>query len=315
VTTQTNSPADIRFEGVYHVLCTPFTDEGELDLESLTRLTETVVGCGVDGLTVLGVMGEAHKLTEAECAQVLETVRNVASDRVPIIVGASHKGTIPAIAAGRQAVRHGATAVMVAPPIGAGEALTDHMRQIADSVRAPIVLQDYPVGSGIELTVPAIVDLIEQVPEIVCVKLESPPTGRRSAAVLALLRDRVTVLGGLGGVYLADELRHGTHGTMTGMAYPEGLLEICSSWRAGDSGRALEIYARLLPMLVSDSQPVTGLSFRKHVWFERGVISCPEIRSPGARLTPLERRGLLETLAIVGLEASRAPPATSGSQL
>lgn len=308
MTTPASSSNDQRFEGVYHVLCTPFTSEGELDLESLTRLTDTVVDSGVDGLTVLGVMGEAHKLTEAECEQVLETVTDVANGRVSIIVGASQKGTVPAIAAGRRAVSHGAAALMVAPPISAGAALTDHYRRIVEEVGVPIVLQDYPAGSGVELTVAAIVDLIEQVPEIVCVKLESPPTGRRSAALLSHLGDRVTVLGGLGAVYLADELRHGTHGTMTGMAYPEGLLKICSHWSAGETEQAFSMYVRLLPLLVADSQPTTGLSFRKHMWVERGVLSCPDVRSPGAQLTEIERAQLHETLATIGLEISRAPP-------
>lgn len=294
----------LRIEGVYHVLCTPFRSDGELDLDSLRRLTEAVIASGVDGLTVLGVMGEAHKLTDDECLTVLETVQAVNAGRVPIVVGASQRGTVPAVAASRQALALGAVAVMVSPPIAAGAALTDHLRQIAQDAGVPIVLQDYPAGSGIDLTVPAIAQLIEEVPEIVCVKLESPPTGRRSAAVIAAAGERVTILGGLGGLYLADELRHGTHGTMTGMAYPEGLIEICAAWRGGDTERAVAHHAALLPLLVADSQPAIGLSLRKHVWFERGVISCPEIRSPGARLAPLEVAGLRETLGAIGLELS-----------
>lgn len=292
----------VRVEGVYHVLCTPFDSTGEVDTDSLRRLTDTVIAGGVDGLTVLGVMGEADKLTDDECALVLETVQEVNDNRVPIVVGASQKGTSPAVAASRRALSLGAIAVMVAPPTGASDSLTDHMRRIAHDAGAPIVLQDYPVGSGIDMTVPSIAQLIEDVPEIMSVKLESPPTGRRSAALLAQAGDRVTILGGLGGLYLADELRHGTHGTMTGMAFPEGLIEICADWRAGETQRAVELHARLLPLLVADSQPAIGLSVRKHVWFERGVISCPEIRSPGARLTPLEAAGLHQTLVAVGLD-------------
>lgn len=294
----------MRIEGVYHVLCTPFDADGELDLPSLRRLTDTVVGMGVDGLTVLGVMGEAHKLTAAERSRVLETVQDVNAGRVPIVVGASQNGTVPAVGAAREAMRLGAAAVMVAPPtfLGAGEALTGHLRRIAEDAEAPIVLQDYPAASGVDLTVPAMAQLIEDIPQITCVKLESPPTGRRSAALLKRTGERVTILGGLGGLYLADELRHGTHGTMTGMAFPEALIEICAGWRAGDTAGAAARHAQLLPVLVADSQPAIGLSLRKHVWVERGVIACAEIRSPGARLTPLELAGLRETLGIVGLE-------------
>jgi len=140
------------------------------------------------------------------------------SDRVPVIVNASQKGTIG-----------GAAALMVAPTMGTGEALADHLRRIANCVDVPIVLQDDPAGSGIELTSAAIVDLIEEVPEIVCVKLESPPTGRRPAALLSRLGDRVTALGGLGGGYLADGLRHGTHGAITSRLPASPPATTCSS--------------------------------------------------------------------------------------
>ena len=294
----------MTLEGVHHVLCTPFDRDGSIDVASLRRLTDTVIGLGVDGLTVLGVMGEAHKLTGAERSRVLDTVFEVNAGRVPVVVGASHNGTAVAVAAARDAVARGADAVMVAPPtfLGAGEALTEHLRQIANESGATIVLQDYPVATGVDLPLEAIVTLLEAVPAISCIKLEAPPTGSRSAALLARAGRPVTILGGLGGLYLMDELRHGTNGTMTGMAFPEVLRDIWVSWQAGKTDQAVAQHARVLPLLVADSQPSLGLSVRKHVWVRRGVIACPDIRSPGERLTPLDLQGLEQTMDIVGLK-------------
>lgn len=293
----------MRLAGVFHVLCTPFDGRGELDLASLRRLTETVIGLKVDGLTVLGVMGEAHKLTGVERSRVLETVMEATAGRVPVVVGASHNGTVPAVAASREAAARGAAAVMVAAPtfLGPGEALTTHLRQIADEAGLPIVLQDYPAASGVDLPVPAIAALIAAVPAIAGVKLEGPPTARRTRALLDETDGAVSVLGGLSGLYLIDELRHGASGTMTGLALPEALVDICADWRKGDTATAVARHVRLAALLVADGQPAIGLALRKHIWARRGVIASPEIRSPGVRLTELEVAGLHEVLHTIGL--------------
>ncbi len=64
-----------RFSGVHTIMPTPFTDDGRLDLESLERLTDFLIRLGVDGLVVLGVMGEAPKLSQREQEVIRTTVR------------------------------------------------------------------------------------------------------------------------------------------------------------------------------------------------------------------------------------------------
>ena len=55
-----------RLEGVWNIVPTPFLEDGELDEASLPTLTRFVAGCGVDGMTILGVLGEAAKLSDDE---------------------------------------------------------------------------------------------------------------------------------------------------------------------------------------------------------------------------------------------------------
>jgi 4-hydroxy-tetrahydrodipicolinate synthase len=82
-----------RFQGVHTIMPTPFKEDGSLDLASLETLTEFLIGLEVDGLVVLGVMGEAPKLSQQEQDEVIRTTVKVASGRVPVFAGSGAEGT------------------------------------------------------------------------------------------------------------------------------------------------------------------------------------------------------------------------------
>jgi 4-hydroxy-tetrahydrodipicolinate synthase len=300
--------------GVYNILTTPFHEDGGLDGESLRRLTGAVVGAGVDGITVLGVAGEAQKLSGAERDQVVGTVLEVVAGRVPVFVGTSQEGTDTTVAASVAAERAGAAGVMVAPPafLQPGPALTEHLRRVAAAIGLPVILQDFPPVNGVTMSPAAMAALVEAVPAITTVKLEGTPTPQRAAQTLELVAGRATVLGGLGGVYLLDELRRGASGTMTGFAYPEVLVEIWRLWRAGDRRAAAECYARYLPLLVFEGQPGVGLAIRKAILRRRGLIGHAAVRHPGPRIDAGILDDLEETLSLLDVEARFDAPVRAG---
>lgn len=280
--------------GVYNILATPFLRDGALDTVSLRRLTEAVVATGVDGITVLGVAGEAQKLSTAERDHVVSTVLEVVDGHTAVFVGSSQEATDTTVATAAGAERAGAAGVMIAPPtfLQPGPALTEHLKRIGDAISIPIILQDYPPVNGVIMSPQAMAELVTAVPAITTIKLEGTPTPQRTAQTLALTGDRITVLGGLGGMYLLDELRRGASGTMTGFAYPEVLLEVWLAWRAGDRRAAADTYARFLPLLVFEGQPGVGLAIRKEILRRRGLIDHSVVRHPGSQID----EGLLEDL-------------------
>ncbi len=299
-----------QIEGVYNILTTPFQPDGSLDEASLRRLTNAIISMGVDGITILGVAGEAQKLTESERARVVATVMEVNAGRVPIVVGASRDGTEPAITACRAAQEAGAAGVMVAPPTFAqpGPALIEHFRRIGEAIDIPIVLQDYPPVNGVTLSPRAMADLVEAVPAITTIKLEDAPTPQRIAQTLSLTGDRVSIVGGIGGMYLLDELRRGGSGTMTGFAFPEVLLAICRAWERGDQRTAAATYYKYLPIIIFEGQPKVGVAIRKEVLRRRGLIDCARIRQPGLTLDDGTLAGLLATLEFTGVEQAFPAP-------
>lgn len=290
--------------GVYNILTTPFLPDGAISEASLRRLATATIEMGVNGLTILGVAGEAHKLSDDERRRIIEIVMEVNAGRVPVIVGTSRDGTDVTLAACREAERAGAAGVMVAPPTfaQAGPALIEHFRRIGEGISIPIVLQDYPPINGVALSPRAMADLVEAVPAITTIKLEDPPTPQRAAQTLALIGDRATIVGGLGGIYLLDELRRGGSGTMTGFAYPEALVAIWHAWSEGDRVAAARLFYRYLPLLVFEGQPKLGLAIRKEILRRRGLIDHATVRHPGPRLDEGTAADLTEMLSHLHME-------------
>jgi 4-hydroxy-tetrahydrodipicolinate synthase len=294
--------------GVYNILATPFQSDESLDEPSLKRLVRATVEAGVDGITILGVAGEAQKLIAAERERVQQLVIEEVGGAVPVFVGASQDGTAATIAAARSAAKAGAKGLMVAPPtfLQPGPQLTEHYRRLASTVDLPIVLQDYPPVNGVTMSARQMADLCQAVPAITTVKLEGTPTPQRTAQTLAAAPEGVTVLGGLGGMYLLDELRRGASGTMTGFAFPEVLIRIWKAWEAGDRERAAEVYERHLPLLVFEGQPGIGLAIRKEILRRRGLIEQATVRHPGPQVDPGVLADLEEVLDRLQLTGSAA---------
>jgi 4-hydroxy-tetrahydrodipicolinate synthase len=296
--------------GVYNILSTPFTPDGAFDHESLRRLTRATIDSGVDGITVLGVAGEAQKLNPQERLSVIQTVIEIADGRIPIIAGTSQDGTDLTIQASKVAADLGAKGLMIAPPafLQPGPALTEHFHRIARAVDLPIILQDFPAVNGVTMSPRAMADLCAEISSITTIKLEDVPTPQRTAQTLAMTGDSTSIVGGLGGMYLLDELRRGAAGTMTGFAYPEVLVGIWQAWKNGDRQGASEIYYRALPLLVFEGQPKLGVAIRKEILRRRGLINHATLRHPGPVLDDGTASDLTETLAWVDIDTFIGQP-------
>lgn len=271
-----------RLEGVWNIVPTPFLDDGALDEASLPVLTRFVIGCGVTGMTILGVLGEAAKLSDDERSRVISGVL-AAAGGLPVCVGVTHAATDRAIAFAREAQAAGAHSVMLAPPALArpnDAAVLSHYLAVAGAVDLPIVVQDHPASSGVYMSVDLLLAIAERAPSCRVVKLEEEPSPPKVGRLLAARPD-LRVLGGLGAIMLLEELRRGAVGTMTGFGFPELLVEIVARFRAGDEAGAREVFHRILPLVRFENQPGLNLAIRKHLYQRRGAIATARVRAPG----------------------------------
>jgi len=276
----------VTFEGVYSVLPTPFKAGGEVDVESLKRVVDLIVGAGVTGVTALGVTGEVSRLTERERALVVQTVVSHVNDRVKVIVGASADGLRTCIEYTREAKMLGASAVMVSPPRALklnAESVVNHYTVLASTVDLPIVVQDYPPISGFAMEASLLARIAKEVASARTIKLEDPPTPFKTAKILeAAAGTTVAILGGLGGVFLLEELLAGAAGVMTGFAYPEVLVKVVSLYRGGKVDEAARAFYPFVPLMRFEFQEGIGMAIRKEVFRRRGVIADGSTRAPGS---------------------------------
>lgn len=291
----------MQLEGVYSVLPTPFDASGDVDEGSLRKVIDLFIGAGVNGVTALGVTGEVARLDDVERRRVLEIVVEHVNGRIGVVAGTTSEGTRTCIAHSRQAREIGATAVMVSPPRMPklnSDAVVAHYKALAEAVPLEIVVQDYPPISGFAMEAALLARIAKEVPRARTIKLEDPPTPPKIARILALCEGvPVRIFGGLGGVFLLEELLAGAAGAMTGFAYPEALLEIVSRFAKGDVDGAAESFYRYVPLMRFEFQEGVGMAIRKEVLRRRGVLQDAATRAPGAALDASTRAALERMLA------------------
>jgi 4-hydroxy-tetrahydrodipicolinate synthase len=283
-------------KGVFIIAATPFTEEGALDLQSVDTLSDFYLRCGVHGFTLLGMMGEAHKLTAEESLSVVNRVIERAEGR-QVIVGVSHAGLENVRRLSHEVMIAGAAGVMVAPPPGlkGDDGVYNYYAQLFKALGPdiPVVYQDYPQSTGVHLAPSVFERLVDDFRQLVMLKHEDSP----GLAKLTCMREgekrpdrrRVSILVGNGGLYLPQELRRGADGAMTGFAWPEMLVQVCELFAAGRSEESEDLFDLYLPLVRHEQQPAIGLALRKEVLFRRGAIKSPRQRAPGSSLAATDR--------------------------
>ena len=293
----------MKLEGVYSVLPTAFTANGDLDDASLRRVLDLFIKAGVNGVTALGVTGEVSRLEDSERKRVLEVVTEHVAGRIGVVAGTTAEGTRTCIAYSRHAKDAGATAVMVSPPRMPklnSDVVLRHFHALAEAVDIEIVVQDYPPISGYAMEPSLLARIAQEIPRARTIKLEDPPTPFKTSRILAevakagssLRPEDVRIFGGLGGVFLLEELLAGATGAMTGFAFPEVLVQIVQLFRSGRVDDAAEVFYRSVPLMRFEFQEGIGMAIRKEVLHRRGALASPATRAPGAALDKTTREAL-----------------------
>ena len=281
--------------GVYVIALTPFTETGDLDLDSTDRMVDFYLERGATGLTVLGMMGEAQKLTIEESQTYVRRILRRVDGRVPVVAGVSAAGFAQMQALTSMVMDDGAAGVMIAPPssLRSDQQIVTYYKQAAEFIGdTPFVLQDFPLVTSVTIPVSVIQTIIDQIPTCVCLKHEDWPglskiTALRTASETSGKR-RISILCGNGGVFLPEEMARGADGAMTGFAYPEMMRDVVHYSEQGNPERAQDIFDAYLPLARYEQQPGLGLSIRKYIMAKRGAIATPALRKPGAALSPAD---------------------------
>ena len=277
---------------MFVIAVTPFKEDGSLDLTSTDRMVDFYLEKGVTGLTVLGMMGEAPKLTAEEARTFVRRVLKRVDGRVPVVVGVSAPGLASMGELSRNVMDDGASGVMVAPvaTLRTDDQIHAYYEMVVETLGStPLVLQDYPLATNVQISVPVILRIVEAFPTCVMLKHEDWP-GLSKISALRAASDRgeirrISILVGNGGMFLPEELGRGADGAMTGFAFPEMMVDVWKAHADGDAERAHDLFDAYLPLARYEQQPGIGLAIRKHILAQRGAIASGTLRKPGGRLS------------------------------
>lgn len=298
----------IELKGVIPILATPFDDNERLDLDSLHHMIQFMTGIGVNGITVLGVLGESNRLTDQERESVIKTAVAAAKNRIPVVVGASHAGTHATTQLTAMAADCGAQAVMIAPSAEAvpnDDRVFEYFQRIGLASPVPVVVQDHPASTSVHMPASLMLKIVSEIPTICAIKEEAVPTPPKLRTLVSGMKTRrVPVLTGLGALYGLFDLEAGSDGFNTGFAFPEVLLAMVAAARAANWARVKTLYEKYLPLIVFEQQP--GVGIRKEILRRRGLIKTAKVRHPGSPMPAGAAEQLDELLAnTIGADLSK----------
>src|SRR5215510_2166089 len=282
-----------RTRGVFVIAVTPFSSSGAIDYESVDRMLDFYGEQGVHGVTILGIMGEAQKLTSEESLELTRHVLQRVGNTLPTIVGISGASFQVMRRLAQTSMEAGAAGVMVAPASGlrTDDQIFNYYGSVCEAIGTdiPVVYQDYPQSIAVYLSPNLFLRLVRAYPQIVMLKHEDCP----GLGKISMIRHeseehgirRVSILVGNGALYYPLELRRGADGAMTGFAYPEMLVQVFERFSGGDVEGAEDLFDAYLPLVRYEQQPNVGLAIRKTILHRRGAIASPSLRPPGYELT------------------------------
>ena len=304
---------DATAKGVYVIAPTPFLPDGRVDDASTDRMTEFFLEAGCDGMTILGVMGEAPKLDGAESLEISRRIIRRAG-KAGVIVGVTAPGFAAMRALARGVMDAGAAAVMIAPPshLRTDDSIVAYYRQAVEAIGddIPFVLQDYPQLFQVQMTPGVIRRIVMDLPSCVMLKHEDYPGLEKISALRRFQAEGslrpLSILCGNGGVFLDFEMERGADGAMTGYAFPDMLVELVRLSAAGERDRAHDLFDAHLPLIRYELQPGVGLAVRKYVLMRRGIIASDAQRRPAAAITQAARAEVEYLLTRLGRHDPRA---------
>jgi len=279
-------------KGVIAIATTPFNNENTIDYESVDSLSEYYLESKVSGVTILGVMGEAHKLNIEEQKLLIKRYIKKLFNSVPVIVGVSNPGLDNLELLSKFSMDIGASGVMISGYNGLknDDQIKNYFNQVIDRTQdIPICLQDYPPTTNVYFSESVINNIMESHPSIEMFKHEDCPGHNKLSRLLRYrdsnLNKKFSVFVGNGGLYVPQELERGADGIMTGFAFTEMLVTLYDLFVSDEKEKAEDLFDIFLPLIRHEQQFGIGLGLRKFVLQKRGIIKSLNVRSPGPILT------------------------------
>jgi len=293
--------SDNKLEGVYPVLSVPFNKDREVDYGSIRSLIDFLIGKGVDGLAVFGLNSEFYKLSDDEINKITKVFVDANNGRVKLMAGVGKPGTKTTIKQARFCQDRGMDALIIFPPycvpISPGK-LFNHYVDVSNSVDIPIIIQDSPKYSGVNMDLDFFLKLSEECSNIRYAKIENQLSGPKITEIIQSSKKKLSVFAGKGGTHYMEHLKRDVCGIMPGCSMIELFVDIFSKFKNDEFEEADKIFEDMATLLYLEDQEIEYyITSEKEMLAYRGIISSAVSRRPCFELDELSKKILIEKLS------------------
>ena len=279
-----------KYFGMWPVAPTPFHDNGEVDYDGMGRVLECMIDQKVQGICILANYYDQFLLSDDEREKLTKLCMKKIDGRVKTIVTVSHFATDIVRPRAELAKSLGADIIMMMPPYH-GSLLKGNPDQIFEQfneiskVGIPIMIQDAPL-SGIELSVPLLTKMINEIEQLTCFKIESTNAASKIRALIKNCSSRLDApFDGEESITLYADLEAGISGSMSSALLPEKIAPVIDQFWNNEKDKAEEVYNSILPLINFENRQC-GFRATKTVMKEGGVIKSDFCRDP---IKPLDQ--------------------------
>lgn len=292
-----------QLPAIFPIALTTFDKHYEIDEHSQLALINYLIECGVHGMAIFGNASEGYALSESEKARLMPLIIKEVNGRVPVFVSTGHTGTHVAVQISKAAEDSGADGLMILPPYflkPSAEDLFGYYKAISDAVSVPIMIQDAPLLTGVNIGAAQMARMARECANVKLTKVEAPPTVTKVTEVKQACGDSLTIFGGLNGHFFLEELRRGARGTMPGSDLMQMFVKVWNLVEAGKLTEARAEFNRHLPLIRFELQPGLGVSAMKHNLLAQGIIKHTTVRPPTRTLDGLAIEELQQIVSDIG---------------
>ncbi len=285
--------------GFCPIIPTPYTDDNEVDTDSLRRLTHYLIDNGAHGMSPNGGDSEARYLSEDERKRALDAICEANAGRIIVLAGCSATTTAESARLCQHAQRCGADGVFVMPTEHwsgtlstedvTDESMLRHYETIAEGLDIPIMIH-----ATANMDVQFLRELAERIPTVRYIK-EETNHGPKLRKYIVELGDRLTAFGP--GLHYPAELAWGAMGVMPSCCAAYSHPRVFDLWQAGQYDDARATWNRMLPLVFWRWHTAPGEAGK---WFlmHEGVFRTRHTR-PGFGAHRLDEADYREMLTIL----------------
>jgi 4-hydroxy-tetrahydrodipicolinate synthase len=302
-----SDPSSIR--GSIAPVVTPFTADGEVDLEGVRALVRWQLASGSHGISIGGSTGEPSAQTVAERIAAMQVVADETADTVPFMPGTGSTKLDETLELTEAAISMGADAALVITPYYSRptqEGLYQWYSSVARTFPdMPIVLYNVPIRTAVDVAPETVARLRRDHANVVGIKETTKDFEHFSRVFHLCGRDTLMwsgiellclpllALGGIGFVSAVANLA------------PSAVAKMYEHWMAGENDKALDIHYALHP-LVDLMFVETNPAPIKSVLARAGHISSDHVRAPLVTPSPAGLR-TIDALLVDGAPMLEGP--------